>query len=154
MTYPRSALVDPTADGVYHCVSRCVRRAYLCGEDVVTQRSFDHRRQWIQDRLGLLAECFAISVYAFAVMSNHLHAVLRVEPDRSKHWSDEEVLMRWARAMRHRESNARGDTRELVSPERIAQLRRRMSDLSWFMRCLNEPIARRANAEDAVTGRF
>jgi len=154
MTYPRSALVDPAADSVYHCVSRCVRRAYLCGEDVVTQRNFDHRRQWIQDRLGLLAECFAISVYAFAVMSNHLHAVLRVEPDRSKHWSDEEVLMRWARAMRHRESNARGDTRELVSPERIAQLRRRLSDLSWFMRCLNEPIARRANAEDAVTGRF
>ena len=154
MTYPRSALVDPAADGVYHCVSRCVRRAYLCGEDVVTQRNFDHRRQWIQDRLGLLAECFAISVYAFAVMSNHLHAVLRVEPDRSKHWSDEEVLLRWARAQRHHESNARGDTLELVSLERIAQLRRRLSDLSWFMRCLNEPIARRANAEDAVTGRF
>ena len=47
MTYPRSALVDPASDGVYHSVSRCVRRAYLCGEDVVTQRSFDHRRQWI-----------------------------------------------------------------------------------------------------------
>jgi len=154
MTYPRSALVDPTADGVYHCVSRCVRRAYLCGEDVVTQRSFDHRRQWIQDRLGLLAECFAISVYAFAVMSNHLHAVLRVEPDRCKHWSDEEVLLRWARAMRHQESNAPAIPPAPVSSERIAQLRLRLSDLSWFMRCLNEPIARRANAEDAVTGRF
>ena len=71
----------------------------------------------------MLAECFAISFYAFAVMRNHLHAVLRVEPDRSKHWSDEEVLLRWARAMRHHESNARGDTLELVSPERIAQLR-------------------------------
>jgi len=152
MTYPRSQLVSPTAAGVYHCVSRCVRRAWLCGDDPHTKCNFDHRRQWVEDRLALLAGCFAISVYSFAVMSNHLHAVVSVEPDRSKNWSDDEVQQRWARVMQHRE-------RELpapapVSEERIAQLRTRLSDLSWFMRCLNEPIARRANAEDEVTGRF
>src|SRR3546814_4054011 len=36
----------------------------------------------------------------------------------------------------------------LANPERLAVLRSRLSDLSWFMRSLSEPIARRANAED------
>jgi len=89
-------------------------------------------------------------------MRNHFHAVLRVEPDRCKYWSDEEVLVRWARVKRHYERNVPDPTSAPapVSAERIAQLRLRLSDLSWFMRCLNEPIARRAKAEDAVTGRF
>jgi REP element-mobilizing transposase RayT len=152
MTYPRSLLVDPATAGVYHCVSRCVRRAWLCGEDALTQRNFDHRRQWVQDRLALLAECFAISVYSFAVMSNHVHVVVAVEPERCKHWSDEEVQLRWARVMRQRERDA--PTPASVCDERIAALRARLSNLSWFMRCLNEPIARRANAEDKVTGHF
>jgi len=152
MTYPRSQLVSLSTAGVYHCVSRCVRRAWLCGDDPLSQRNFDHRRQWIEDRLALLAGCFAISVYSFAVMSNHLHAVVSVEPERRTNWSDDEVQQRWARVMQHREREL--PALEPVSEERIAQLRARLSDLSWFMRCLNEPIARRANAEDQVTGHF
>jgi hypothetical protein len=49
MGYPRSHLVDPSTSGVYHCVTRCVRRAFLCGEDAVSGRNFDHRKQWIED---------------------------------------------------------------------------------------------------------
>ena len=33
MTYPRSLLIRPGAAGVFHCVARCVRRAFLCGVD-------------------------------------------------------------------------------------------------------------------------
>lgn len=51
MTYPRNQLVPPGSPGVYHCVSRCVRRAFLCGEDRYSGQSFEHRRQWIEDRL-------------------------------------------------------------------------------------------------------
>ncbi len=80
VTYPRSHLIDRENPGFYHLTSRCVRRAWLCGEDPVTGRSFEHRRQWIEDRLLALADCFTVELYGYAVMSNHYHIVLRVDP--------------------------------------------------------------------------
>ncbi|MBD8527975.1 transposase [Pseudomarimonas arenosa] len=81
MGYPRSQLMDPTVSGTYHCVSRCVRRAFLCGDDVFSGRNFDHRKQWIEDRLLFLAEVFSVSVLAYAVMSNHVHVVVHMAPE-------------------------------------------------------------------------
>ena len=71
MTKPRSTLISLEATTYYHCVSRCVRRACLCGEDRLTGRSFEHRRGWIEERLLELAGVFAIDVCAFAVMATH-----------------------------------------------------------------------------------
>jgi len=71
MSYPRSQLVPPDEPGNFHVVTRCVRRAFLCGTDQFTGRSFEHRRQWIEDRIQLLADSFAVSVFTYAVMSNH-----------------------------------------------------------------------------------
>jgi REP element-mobilizing transposase RayT len=161
MTSPRSHLVDPDAPGFYHCVSRCVRRAFLCGEDAVTGRSFEHRKQWVEDRLLELADVFAVGVFAYAVMSNHLHVVVYIDPSATVAWSPDEVAERWVRLTPVRvdgeidiEASATRANVLAGNAERIAVLRERLGSLSWFMRFLNEPIARRANREDSCTGHF
>lgn len=158
MTQARSHLIPPGSGGTFHCVQRCVRRAFLCGVDRDTGRTFEHRKTWVEDRIHLLAECFAVAIHAYAVMSNHLHLVLQIEPAQAGRWSDSEVAERWVRLFPPREDS--DEAREhkcqrLISdPEWLQVIRTRLGSLSWFMRCLAEPIARRANREDGCTGRF
>jgi len=162
MTYARSEIVDQEEVGIYHCTSRCVRRAYLCGWDKLLGRSFDYRKDWVRDRLKELVDIFSIEVIAFAVMSNHLHSLLRTRPDTVKTWSDEEVAKRWRLLFPYRRKKngqpaepSKDEIEALVGqPKVIKEYRKRLSSISWFNRCLNENIARRANKEDDVTGRF
>jgi hypothetical protein len=161
MAAPRHQLVDPATAGYYHCVTRCVRRAFLCGADPLSGRNLDHRKSWIELRLIELAGIFAVGLYAYAVMSNHVHAVIHVDPATAAGWSDAEVAARWVRLFPARlngEVDPEGCLRRrdaiLGNPDRLAQCRGRLGSLSWFMRCLAEPIARRANREDGCTGRF
>ena len=79
----------------FHVINRCVRRTFLCGKDRKTGRDFSHRKQWIRERLEVLAGIFAIDVLGFAVLSNHLHAVVRTRPDVVKTGSDAELAVRW-----------------------------------------------------------
>ena len=76
-------------------VNRCVRRSFLCGTDQVSGKNYDHRKQWIQDRLQFLAGQFGIDILGFAVMSNHIHVILRNRPDVVKNWTDADVARRW-----------------------------------------------------------
>lgn len=162
MTSPRRQLVDPTTPGYFHCVTRCVRRAFLCGMDAHSGDSFEHRKAWVEARILELGAIFAVAVYAYAVMSNHVHVVVYVDPDAARAWTDDEIGARWARLFPIRLPD--GSVDELATrnraeattgnPERVAVCRERLASLSWFMRCLNEPIARRANKEDACIGRF
>lgn len=150
---PRSIQIDLDATPYYHCIARCVRRAFLCGDDPYTGENFDHRKPWFLARLKLAAEVFAIDVCAYAVLSNHFHTVLRVDAERAASWSDEAVLRRYAKLF----PNAARAVRDLPVGERasqVAELRERLSSISWFMRVVCESVARRANAEDEVSGRF
>lgn len=167
MTKARSSLISVSDTPWYHVVCRCVRRAFLCGNDRLTGQDFDHRRGWIVERVKQLSSVFAIDVAAYAVMSNHYHLVLRVDVERAAAWSRDEVLRRWTQlfdgpvlvqrlqAAQERGEDAGFDAATLVRIDEWAETyRARLMDISWFMRVLNETIARQANAEDKVTGRF
>jgi REP element-mobilizing transposase RayT len=153
---------DVLSDGeiqVVHCVNRCVRRGFLCGVDELTGKNYEHRRQWMRNRLECLAGIFAVDVMGFSVMSNHLHVILRNRPDVVKSWSDEEVANRWWTLFPQRRNKdgspaepADTDLNHLIA--NVKELRQRLSSISWFMRCTSEVIARMANAEDECTGRF
>ena len=162
MATARSALLAPTESRVLHCISRCVRRSFLCGRDSYTGASYEHRRGWIRERLHQLSEVFSVEIYSYAIMSNHLHVVVRTLPDTVPSWTDEQVARRWLQifpgkrilARRSEPPTALEIQTLCLDRERLAKVRIRLADISWFMRSLNEPIARRANQEDQCTGRF
>ncbi len=161
MTTPRRLLVDPVNACDYHLVSRCVQGAFLCGRDPRTGRDYSHRRQWLVDRINLLACCFAVEVYAYCIMSNHFHLVARYDPLARWRWSDEEVARRWVDAFPPTEKGEvleqrKPEARELLlgDPERLFRARCTLGSLSDFMKHLKQPIARRANEESGTTGHF
>ena len=161
MPKPRYAQVSLDATPYYHCVSRCVRRAYLCGEDDTTGRSYEHRRGWIEDKLLELGQIFAIDIAAYAIMSNHYHVVLHIDADSANAWSTKQTIIRWHRLFSGNQFSQRYLRGDKLSKPEQAQLdkdiivwRQRLMDISWFMRVLNESVARQANTEDDCTGRF
>lgn len=153
MPQPRYTQIDIEAAADYHVISRCVRRAFLCGYDRATDRCFDHRKAWVVAKLAELLETFAIKLHSNSILSNHFHLVLRLESWRARAWGDDEVVARYARLF----PRVAGRWPHLSAARQahyVAVWRARLVDLSWFMRCLNESIARRANREDGCTGRF
>jgi len=195
MATARKLIIDESVSGIYHCFSRCVRQAYLLApenqlttprneslptherpdaptdsdlhaqEFETTIRVDDHRRKWIMGRLETLAEIFAIDCISVAIMSNHMHLLLRNLPEVVREWSDVEVAYRWFMlhpAQKPKEfRRSRGtlfneeELQVLIGyQDQIAEWRKRLSSISWYMKELKEPIARQANAEDRVTGAF
>lgn len=154
MTTARAAQIDYAATPYYHLMSRCVRRSYLCGIDRETGKDYSHRKQWLVDRIKQLATIFSVHICAYAVMSNHYHLVLYVNLEMAKKWSDEEVLRRWTLLFGDSRAKNIATYSTEKAQEKISEIRTRLSSLSWYMRCLNEPIARRSNQEDEVEGRF
>ncbi len=161
MTQARRNLISLSDTPYYHCVNRCVRRAFLCGEDRHTGRSYEHRKQWVVDKIKELSSLFAIDVCAFAVLSNNYHIVVRVKEKRSLEWDDKKVMKRWKQLFlgdllvdRYMAGQCGTDAEEDQALAVIGQWRERLSNISWYMRCLNEHIAREANKEDGCRGRF
>ncbi|MBL1275708.1 MAG: transposase [Ectothiorhodospiraceae bacterium] len=161
MPKPRYAQVSLEATPYYHCVSRCVRRAFLCGTDQTSGNSYEHRRQWLEDKLLELASIFALDICAYAIMSNHYHVVFHIDREKAENWSHSEVIEQWHQLFSGTLFSQRFARGEELSPvqqrllnKHVEEWRLRIMDISWFMRILNETIARKANAEDNCTGRF
>jgi REP element-mobilizing transposase RayT len=161
MPQPRKALISLSDTPFYHCMSRCVRRAFLCGVDSYSGVNYEHRRDWLENKLHQTADAFAIKLCAYAVMNNHYHVVLNVRADIAASWGDFEVVERWHRLFSGTPLSQQfvfgailstGEKEQLS--EDIALWRQRLTDISWFMRIVNESIARQANSEDKCTGRF
>ncbi len=155
MTIARAHLVDPSVTRWYHCVTRCVRRAFLLGEG-----PYD-RKEWIEHRLQELAEIFAVAVGGFSVLDNHLHLLVRLDPDVANGWSDEDVVRRWGKLFPPRDKSRQPisvskDWVEwrLKDVQWLAKARERLQSLSWFMKCLKEPLSRLANRQDQTRGAF
>ena len=161
MAKPRSQQISLIDTPYYHICSRTVRKAFLCGIDKETGMSYEHRRTWIEQRIFQLQRVFSIDICAHAVMHNHLHLVLHVDTEQVKGWSTVEVLTRWHQLFKgtlltQEYCNKQPlDKFRLAIVESTAEIyKQRLIDISWFMRSLNEPIARQANREDNCTGHF
>ena len=158
---PRNQQISLSDTNWYHCVSRCTRRVFLYGVDQFSGQDYCHRRDWVENRIKLLGQVFAIDVAAFSVMSNHHHLVLRIDTEKANNWSLDEVIQQWHRIYKgnfiSRRYLAEGNlplAESLIIQKNAEIWRKRLCDISWFMKALNEPIARMANAEDNCTGRF
>lgn len=161
MTRARNQLISLDTTPYYHCISRCVRRAFLWGEDSLTGNNYEHRKEWVIVRLRELAEIFAIDICAYAIMSNHYHLVLRVDRQKAEEWGSTQVAKQWGKLyqfpllVQRYLRNETTTSAEAGEAEKIIETwRDRLTDISWFMRSLNEYLARRANKEDRCAGRF
>jgi putative transposase len=155
MTTARKHLVDARRSACYHLVSRCVRRAFLCGD------AGEHRREWIAAAVQLTSRCFAVEVLGFAIMSNHLHLVVKTQPQRAQKWSDQVVAERWAALYPLRGADGELEAWPVekiqtlaANHDRCAELRKRLAYLSWMMKIIKERIAKRAIREDGCLGHF
>ena len=142
-------------------MGQALRGAFLCGEDHLTGKNYEHRKDWVIERLRELDSIFTIDLCAYAVMSNHLHLVLRIHPEQAQNLGEDEIIERWKDlyslpVLVQRYQRGECSTKaEFNAVQELLQLwRDRLMDLSWYMRNLNEYLARRANADDKCTGRF
>jgi REP element-mobilizing transposase RayT len=161
MTRARRQQISIESTPYYHCINRCVRRAFLCGTDRYSGQNFDHRRAWMIERLAQLTEVFAIDLCAYALMSNHYHLVLRIDMPTLEALTDHEVARRWTKlfrghvlVQRYLSGVAMDGAEKAAASALLQEYRERLGDISWFMRCLNEHVARKANEEDGCKGRF
>ena len=168
MVVARKFLIRDGEIGTYHVISRCVRRSWLCGVDPYSGMDYSHRKEWVRRRLKLLSELLSIEVCGYSIMDSHAHGMLRTRPDLSEKWSSKEVARRWWYLNPKRRDSfgnplepSDSDLDQILFDEKTGDsqgrcelLRKRLTSISWFMRYLNENIARRANREDGCTGRF
>ena len=161
MPKPRSQQISLSDTPYYHILSRTVRKAFLCGVDEATGVNYEHRRDWIEARIFELSQVFSIDICAYAVMHNHLHLVLHVDTAQVDNWSTIELLSRWHQlykgthlTRKYQQQQTLNEYEREIVEDTSNIYKQRLMDISWFMRSLNEPIARQANKEDECRGHF
>ena len=159
MTLARKYLISTEDTPYYHVMTRCVRRAFLCGIDKYSGNNYEHRREMIVKRIKFLAGIFNINICAYAIMSNHYHLVLKINS--TENWNEKRVLAYWSELCQPKlicqnflknEPQSKAELEMVYIQTDI--YRKRLMSISWFMKLLNEYIAKQANKEDKVTGSF
>ncbi len=157
----RCEVLDPDEINIVHAINRTVRRCFLMGDDPISGKNFDHRKAWIEKLLRHFAAYFGIDLLCYSILSNHSHLILRTRPDVVATWSDTEVARRWLMICPLQKINgepAEPTEAELNSirncPIKLAEIRKRHSSVSWWIRLLNQRVAQRANRADEAQGRF
>lgn len=139
MGYARKNLVSLQDTPYYHCIARCVRRAWLWGKDDYAGKDYSHRKRWILERLAQLTSIFTMEICAYAVMSNHYHLVVHIDQERAKKLSMREVAERWTQLFSAPPVVARWlngtalEVEQQLAEALIEKWRVRLWDLSWFM---------------------
>lgn len=161
MTRPRKALISLADTPYYHITSCCVRRSFLCCTDNYSGRCYEHRQQWIVDRIRLLSSIFAVDICSYAMMSNHYHLVVKIDPDQVAQLPVDKIIQRWRCLYKGPTLVQRyiaGEQLSLAEHDGVTQVvevwRKRLANVSWFMRCLNFHIVLQANNEDQYKGHF
>ncbi len=158
----REELFSPNEIACVHVMNRAVRRCFLMGDDPLSGKNFDHRKVWLEKKIELQAANFGIDVLGIAILSNHFHLVLRSRPDVVETWDDTEVARRWWTLCPKRK-NSDGTAKEPTDfelnsirsdPDKVREIRRRLSDISWWMRLLCQHVGQRANRETNESGKF
>ena len=161
MATAKRHIIDLETAPYYHCMSRCVRQAFLCGKDKYTGQDYEYRRDWVESWLLKLTQAFCIDVVAYAVMPDQYHVILHVDMVKWKGLSDEEVIDRHfmirsrnplLEHYRNGGEVSESERREIKRTLRI--WRDNLINISRFKGYINEKIARSANREDGCTGRF
>lgn len=158
----RKDIFSPDEIGIVHVMNRVVRRCFLMGNDPVTGINYDHRKAMIEAFFERFAALFGLDLLVYSILSNHFHAVLRSRPDVVATWSDTEVAGRWIRICpnrKHPDGTPKDPTESELNairhdPELLAEIRLRLSDISWWMRLVCQRIGMSANREDKQTGKF
>lgn len=163
----RAEVFSPDEIAIVHVMNRTVRRCFLLGDDPISGKNFDHRKGWMEEQLAEQALYFGIDLICYALMSNHFHLILRSRPDVVATWDDAEVVRRWLMLCPKRKPSKRKPTQGRLQepteaeikaivndPVELAALRRRLSDISWWMRLLSQKIGSRANRDDNEVGKF
>ena len=146
---------------IVHVMNRTVRRCFLMGQDSITGKNYDYRKDWIEQRMEHLAKYFGIDVLSYSILSNHFHLVLRQRPDIVKTWSDNEIAQRWL-MLCPKKKNKDGSPKDPTEPQlnairnnpaKLQEIRSRLSDISWWMRLMCQNIAQRINRDDDEKGK-
>jgi hypothetical protein len=94
-------------------------------------------------------------------MSNHYHLAIKVCPEQLENLSEDDIMDRWCALFKGPLLIQNYRSGEELKPFERAGVsdivnvwRSKLSSISWFMRCLNQPIAHQANREDKCTGKF
>ncbi len=156
MTYPRSQTISQTEDGHYHIISSCVRGAFLLNN--TEPEKYNLRKKWVQEKMISLSKIFYIDIFGYALMDSHMHIVLGTRYFQADKASRKDVAKRWLTLhpkRRGKTTPTEKDINELANNKKEVEVcRKKLRDVSWYMKALNQYIARRANLEDNVKGRF